>query len=318
MESVTDGNTAVAESTGPTTFAEAFAADASSASEPSSQSPTPADAEVPPTAQESTPATEDRSPYVDRKRFDGVNERMKAAEDWKTRYAFLDGHDPGLVQQLLQQAQTFVPIAQMYQNDKAAFLRQLANDDPNLIAEMARVLASRRNQAPAEPQLVPVALEDGTVVQMPRNPQEWLAFHQQQWMQQVEQKMAPALTAAQKAQEAELTAQSEKAATDFVDGEMGKLPGFKENLDEIGKAVLAAVQQLPPNDPRLQNAEFLKALTYRAYTQVAVPRISQASQSQTLDHLQRKAAASTAPNPGSAVPTTARDIKSFNDPRLQW
>lgn len=317
-QTVSDGNSAA-----PATFAEAFAADASSASDSSTQSPTPAAAEAPPTpGSESTPGAQDeRSPFIPRDRFDEVNRKYNELKAWREQHGWAESVD-------LQAVQKAAEIGQLYTQDRAGYIRQIlaeAVGDPNLApvvrSEAARLLAGARGQQPAvapEPQLVPVQLEDGSVVQVPRDPAAWLAWHQQQWLSQVEQKIAPALQTAEEVKAAkEFAARSQQAqsfAQSFV-GDLQALPHFAEvKADIYDRLSKATLQSDHPDE--------VKATAYRIYTQVfaekVLPKLSQTAQAEQLDDLKRKAAASTVPNPNAAVPSTPRDIKSFNDPRLSW
>lgn len=317
-QTVSDGNSAA-----PATFAEAFAADASSASDPSAQSPTPAAAEAPPTASsESTPgAQDDREPFIPRDRFDQVNGKYNELKAWKEQFGWAETVDRDAVQRAAE-------IGQLYTQDRAGYIRQIlaeAVGDPTLAtvvrSEAARLLAGARGQQPAaapEPQLVPVQLEDGSVVQMPRDPAAWLAWHQQQWLSHVEQKIAPALQTAEDVKAAKEYAvrsqQAQSFAQSFV-GDLQALPHFMEMKADI-------YERLSKTALKSDHPEEVKAAAYQIYTQVlaekVLPKLSQSAQSEQLDELKRKAAASTVPNPHAAAPTTVREIRSFADARLKW
>jgi hypothetical protein len=320
---VVDGNTA-----GPTTFDEAFAADASSASESSDQtngSASPATEQQ--ASSESTPAGDDRSPYIPRQRFDEVNTERNTLKQWKEQYAWAEQINRDQVGQAVE-------LAQRYQRDPIGFLNELAQElqnspelGPQLRSMAARTLAAARGQqqAPQEPQMVPVQLEDGSVVQMPRDPSAWLAWHQQQWMQQVEQKMAPAMTAAQRFQQQEHQAQAQAWSSSFMDEITQTYGDISAHREAIAAEVRSVLDRLPASDARRDAPEFLEALTLRAVNKVVLPALAQAKQqelqkakSTQLDELTRKAGASIAPNPGSATPTAPRAITSFDDPSLQW
>lgn len=322
MEAVTatpDGNTAA-----PATFAEAFAAEASSATDPSGQSSPPAAAAEQPTeASETTPAqTDERSPFIPRTRFDEVNGKYNELKAWKEQYGWVEQVDRAQVEQA-------IALAQRYQRDRVGFLTELAQEiqdhpefGPQLRSMAARTLAAARgSQAPGAaepPPLVPVQLEDGTVVQMPRDPQAWLQWHQQQWLAQVEQKMAPALTAAQKLQQqeaAQLAGQWSANLMADVEQTYGDIKPYRADILQELQRQLASI---PKDDPRQNSPEFLEALTLKAVTKVMLPKLTQRAQSEQLDELQRKASASAVPSPGSATPSVPRDVKGFNDPRLQW
>lgn len=315
------GNTASAPAA-PTSFAEAFAADASPASNPPAQSNDAAAAAQPTTETGTTPAADERSPFIPRQRFDEVNTKLAEHKEWRDKHGWAETVDRAQVDQAVR-------IAQMYQQDRAGYLRSVLAEslaDPQLAplirSELGRALAGQRQAGveDSEPQAdVPVDFGDGKIVRFYSAEQQakreaWL---QKQWMGQVEQKMAPALSAAEKLKQAEAKEQATTWSSGFV-GELAKYPGFSEHKAAIYQDVSRQLAQSGASD----DPAFLEAATLKAYTRIVLPTLAQKTaqqaESRLLDNLQQKAAASTSPNPGSAAPTTQKPITSFHDKALTW
>ena len=319
MEAVTDsgGNSAPATSgsSSPTTFAEAFAADASPASDSSAQSTTPLAAEQPGTGPETSPQQTDRSPFIPRERFDEVNTERTSLKEWRERHAWAEQVNPADLQEAIR-------IAQLSKTDPIAYMQQFVQElqaNPTYSAQLktlaAKALAARQtSQAPTEPQPdLPIQLEDGRVVHLYSADQQakreaWL---QQQWMQGVEQKLQPL-------QQTHETLQAERAAvqqrqqvdhfvtTTFAD--VQTWPGMEDKANQAAVGKYLADRQLESNDPRE-----VQLLVNEAYRKVVLPTLSNKAQSELLDTLKTKAAASTSVNPGSAAATTPKRITKFSD-----
>lgn len=315
MEELSGGNSAPASSTGPTTFEQAFASDASPASDPSATSTTPPAAEQPATDAEVTPEpSEDRSPFIPRARFDEVNTKMNELKQWREQYGWAEGAD----QQAIAQAQQ---IGQLYSTDRAGFIRQLlaeAINDPALApavrSEAARLLGTRQAQAAPEPEgpdLTNLVIDLGNGQTVP------LAALKDAWSREMEQKFAPVVQTAQELREASAHLQQTQQAQQFASGffkDLQKLPDFDALKPEIAKRL--ATERLGSDHP----AE-VQAATYRIYMDLQQSRKSQdiaQAKSDQLDDLQRRAAASTSPNPGSAAPSSPKKVTSFYDKSLQW
>jgi hypothetical protein len=186
----------------------------------------------------------------------------------------------------------------------------------------ARTLAQRSTPPVAnqEPSLVPVQLEDGRVVRMPEDPQAWLAWHQQKWMQGVEQKLQPL-------QQTHETLQAERAAiaqqqeiTNYTTREISGAAKWKgmDNPDFRAK-VAQALERVPvaSDDPRDVSLAFREA--YMAVRDADDVTLTQRAQSTLLDSLKTKAAASTSVNPGSAAASTPRRVDRFDQlPPEAW
>ena len=310
----------------PATFEQAFAADASPAPDPSTQTTDAAAAEQPTAASEASPQQADeRSPFIPRPRFDEVNTERNELKQWKEQYAWAEQVNRDQLAQVQQ-------LAEKYTRDKLGFLNELAQEiqsdpvlGPQLRSMAARTLAAARGQqapaADAEPQLetIPVELQDGRVVQFvtadsQQKREQWL---QRQWLAQAEQKFAPVVQTVEQVKAeraaAEQRAQVEQfATTTFAD--VQTWPGM-DNAD-TRKAVADALKgmALQSDDPR----EVALALN-AAYRKVVVPTLSRKAESSLLDSLQQKAAASTSVNPGSAASSTPKSYKSFTDlPPEAW
>ncbi len=312
------------------TFQQAFAADTSPVSDSTSAAAT-AEATGSPTGAESTPGDETRSPYIPRERFDSVNARMQAAEQKAQALAWAESID----QQSYAEQQQWWARAQQ---DPDGFLTETLLEHPDSVALLekmvlrmqahpehgaklasfaAKQLAARRQSAPpAEPQMVPVQLEDGSVVNMPRDPAEWLAFHQRQWMGQVDERLAPALSAAQQLQAEKAEAVQQQQVAQYATStlrDVSSWPGMES--PETRRAVAEKLSEMPVrgNDPR----DVSLALN-AAYRAVVMPKLASSAQSSLLDSLERKGAAAVGVNPGNAASSTPRDVRSFRDPRLKW
>lgn len=303
------------------TFEDVYAADASSAADPSEQSSTtPPAAGQPGAAPESPQSPDDRSPYIPRARFDEVNTRLKDAETFKQQYEWA-------AQVSREDLAEVVKIAQLSKADPIAYVQQFIADlqaDPQYGAQLrslaARALSHREAapaQQPAAVDMTPtsVQLDDGRVVSL--YSAEQLAAREQLLLSQVDQKYAPALqTAADLKSERELavaTRQADTFASDFLT-EVRTLPNFKSVEPQI-KADLAQLIQsgtVGDHPAELQNA--VRSL----YLKHALPTLQRTAQSAQLDSLQRTAAASSGINPGSAAPTSSKRPVSFEDPSLKW
>lgn len=297
----------------PATFAEAFAADASPASDsPSSDATTPSAAEQPTQANEATPSTgDDRSPFIPRARFDEVNAKKTAAEQWKEQYAWAEKIDQGTMTEA-------IALAQRYKGDPIGFLQELAAEiqahpehGARLRSFAAQQLAAGRGQAaPAAPNYdqIQIDLGDGRAVS--------LGEIQQQWLAKVREELSPVLKSVEQtnAERAQLKAQADADA--FAGSTMQDVstwPGMDNpaNRKAVGDAIKA--MQLTSDDPR-----DLQLALSKAWRQVVLPQIHSSAQSQLMDNLKTKAAASSV-NPGSASPSTPKQYTSFNQlPEDAW
>jgi hypothetical protein len=309
---VSDGNSAAAAPSSPTTFAEAFASDASSASTTPDQSTTPAAAVTPPTS-EGSPQQPDREPFIPRARFDEVNTSLNALKQWKEQYAWAEQ----VPREQLTAAMEF--YRQFNGDDPIAALQTLAQKlqahevhGPKLRSMAARTLAAARGQSQASgPDLSAIAIDLGNGQQVT------LGDLKNQWIAEVEQKFAPVtktveqITADRK--QAERDEQIRAFTTSTFD-DVKTWPGMDnpENGKKLGEAL--AAMQVDGNDPR----EVALALN-KAYRQVVLPTLSAKAESKLLDTLQHKAAATTSVNPGSAAHSAPKPVKSFHDlPADAW
>jgi len=314
MEELSGGNSAPA-SAGPTTFAEAFASDASPASESPAQSNTPPEAALPATdAADSPPGGDERSPFIPRSRFDEVNTERNALKQWKEQYGWAESAD----RQAIEQA---VEIGRLYSTDRLGYARQLLSDmssdpqlGPQLRSELARMLGTRQQQAPPAPAGPDL---DGLVIDLGGGQTVPLKALKEAWLGEAEQKFAPVVETANQLRQANEDAQKTREAMQFAKGfyaDLQKRPDFEALKPEIAKRLSA--ERFTSDHP----AE-VRAATYRIYMELSdqhrTTDIAKAKSDQ-LDDLQRRAAASTSPNPGSAAPSTPRSPKSFYDRDLKW
>jgi hypothetical protein len=309
--------------TGPATFAEAFAADASSASTPSQSHDDTAHASADATAlpvesgaDGTTPATGE--PPKDRWADILENARTKAREEtsaeWK-QYEWAKQVSQQEFQQLAQMAQkaTSDPIA--YMQD---FIKELQTH-PTYSAQLKSLAAkalSQRSAAPQEPQLVKVQLEDGSVVEMPRNPAEWLASQKQQWLAEVEQKLQPVTQTYESLKAKEAAAARQQEITSYVETTQADAltwPGMDDKANRAAVAEELKLARIDGNDPR----EVSLALN-AAWRKVVAPKLSSNGASSLLENLQRKAAAASSVNPGSAASSAPSKVTSFFDKSLAW
>jgi hypothetical protein len=320
-------NSAPAVSSGPSTFAEAFAADASSAPESSQSTEHAATAEQSPGTSEasSTPA-DDRSPFIPRQRFDEVNTRLNELKSWKDQHGWVEQID----QQTLQAAVNFYQGFNDPGGDPVALLQQLAErigshpeHGARLRSLAARQLAAARGQQaqPAAPTMPDpdVAITDGqgNVVGRTYSAEAQAqreAFLKQQWLQEIRNELAPVTKTVHEVHAERAKLASESFASSAMES-FTKLPDFDAHKAEIGQRLKA--MNLQTDDPTVLTLA-VKAIYADVVTPKREQQISSKAQSQLLDNLQQKAAASTSVNPGSAAPSTPRQITSFHDPALQW
>lgn len=311
-DTTTGGNTTVEARP---TFEQAFAADASPAPDTTVQTTTPSAAVQPTAAQAPPQQTEDRSPFIPRARFDEVNARAKAAEEWKQKYAYAERVPQEQFDQMTQWFNRAHTDKLAFAQDLIAELQADPEVGPQLKSLAARALGHRQPQAPAAPaaEYPVIQLEDGRSVD--------LNALKAQWTEQMRAEYAPAVQTAQELKQEREAVAAQASADKFATGLMGELTqlaGFNEHKTAIATEVQRIIAQYPKGDPRTNSPEFLEAAAFRAYHKVALPHLGAKAQSQMLDSMQRTAAASTGVNPGSAAPTTPRRAKSFDDKSLQW
>jgi hypothetical protein len=317
MESLsTDGGNS--SSGAPASFADAFAADASPASTPSTPPTTTADAVVPPAAGDDTTPGQDRSPFIPRERFDAVHGERNTLKEWKEQHAWAETVDRTAVAEAQR-------IGQLFANDKPGFIREVLADavnDPSLAplvrSEAARLLGSRSPQAATAPPAVdmtpvPVQLENGQVI--PLYTADQLGALKQQWMQEMRTEFAPAQQTAEQFQKAaqhyERVQQADGFAKSFY-GDLSKLPGFTEHKEAIR-------QELGTTRLETDHPAEVRAAALAIYNRVVVPKLLAGRESKVLEDLQQRAHAATSVNPGSAAPSSPRAITSFKDlPADAW
>lgn len=308
----------------PLTFEAAFAAESTPASTPSETSVTPAPAAMGPddSAGVDTPVEDDRSPFIPRNRFDGVNQRMKDAEAWKTAHAWADGIDP----------HTFTHVQQWYERARAdpdGFLisEVLDHADPMTLLDtiltrvqahpthsqglksfIGRKLAQQKSQT--EPQFL-IPQPDGTIaVDMTALP-KW-----QEWQEQrIAQKLLGEIAPIKERFAAEERARQVDDFATTTSSEALSWPGMDN--DAIRTQVAAEYWRMVEHQRNLSPEQLTLALN-AAWRKVAIPQLRAQSESSLLDTLQQKAHAASGVAPGRAAPATSRRPQSFSDPALQW
>lgn len=308
--------------TGPATFAEAFAADASSASNPSPTTPaasTSADATVPPAAtgsESATPATGE--PPKDRWHDILENARTKTRQEveaeWK-QYEWakqVNQEEFTKIAELARKASAD-PIA--YLTDYIKELQAHPTYSQQLKSLAARAL-SQRTQAQG-PDLTPiqVQLENGQTVGL--YTAEQIAALQQQWLAQAEQKFQPFTQSVEQMQAERAAYAKQQEISQYVEtthADVVTWPGMDDKANQVAVAEELKRMRINDDDPR----EVSLALN-AAWRKVVAPKLSSKGESQLLDTLQRKAAASTSVNPGSTSATSPRAITKFSDlPADAW
>lgn len=316
-------NDAPASSGASATFEQAFASDASPASATPEQSNSATAAAQPATTQEQPQQDDERSPFIPRARFNEVNERMKAAEEWRKSRAWAEQLDEAHYREMAQWYQRADQDPITFATEYIAGLQQHPTYGPQLRSLAARTLAQGRGQTEEQEPAPNVAITDaqGNVVGHTYDA-ETLAKRDairdarliQQVVQQVEQRFSPVVKTVEQVQAERTKAAAEQFGRTAYD-QLKSLPQFEQHKADIAKALEAT--QLPPD----ASEELVLMAAKAAYAQVVLPRLqsatTQQAQSQLLDNLHQKAAASSV-NPGSAAPTSPRRIDSFYSKDLQW
>lgn len=305
----------------PTSFAEAFAADASPASDPgqSSQESAPA-AETPETAAPAPgdhASSEDRSPYIPRARFDEVNSKLAELKSWRESRAWAEQVDPQTFQTMRE---WYVRAAQDPQSFAMSLVDELSNDPryaQAMRSEWARRLGTRgQGNAPAEPEMpqpdVEIVDAQGRVTGRTYSDQQLARrdeFLRAQVLKDVDAKYAPHVQTleAVKREREQLAREADAAAfgKSFI-AELATMPLFKENVQEI-RAKLAETR-LASDHP-----DAVRAAAYKIYMQVVGPKLQTQQQQSVVADFQRKAQASTGINPASSAPSSPTRPKSFAD-----
>jgi len=310
-----DGNSAPAPAASPTTFAEAFAADASSASNTPEQS-NDAAAAVQPTTPEGSPQqqADERSPFIPRPRFDEVVTERNALKQFKEQYAWAEQVPREQLTSMMEfysQFQSGDPIEAL--NTLASRLQADPVHGPKLRSMAAKTLAAHRGQS--QPQNTGPDL-NAIVVDLGNGQQFSLADFRKQILAEAEQKFAPVAQTVEQYKAEKAAAEQQAQIAQFTTStfeDVKTWPGMDspDNQKKVGEALKA--MQIDGSDPR----EVALALN-AAYRQVVLPTLGSKSEARLLDTLQQKAAAAHSVNPGAAANAAPANITSFHDSRLQW
>lgn len=305
-------------SAAPLTFEQAFAADASPASDPSQQSNDATAAAQPTTEAEASPQQPDeRSPFIPRARFDEVVTARQQAEE------------------ALQAWKDYEWVRQIPANDFKSVVDRLVRTKGDPIAVITELIGEAAADPQWGPKLRQLALQQSqpsapkpglpdlsqVVVDLGNGQTLSLADFKASVLSEVEQKFGQPLQTVEQIAAERQQLQAQQAADKFAQATIGKLaalPGFDQHKAQIGDYVA----QHPPRDDQgrfTDDPHALRAAAYEAYLQIVVPTLSSSAQSQLLDDLKHKARASTSVNPGSAAPSTPKAYGSFAElPADAW
>lgn len=320
------GNSAPAPAASPSTFAEAFASEASPVSEPVETSTTTPAAVQPGTETTEPPQqTDERSPFIPRTRFDEVNTERNTLKAWREQHAWAERPE---VQQIVQM------IANSKGDPMAFFAQQFADlaQHPTYSQQLRTFLGQQfgglrqqRQAAPATPQEpqpdVAIYNDQGQEVGRTFSAKalaERDAFLKHQLLQEVNQSFAPEMqtlkTIQQERQQQAAQTQASEFASSLVQ-EFQSIPGFDPKTHGPALAAEIAKIQLAPD----AHPAVVEAAARKAVLNVVLPTLGQKAQSSLLDNLQKKAAANTSVNPGSTAPSTPRAYTSFGQlPADAW
>jgi hypothetical protein len=245
-------------------------------------------------------------PFDDHKRI--LENARKANDEYRQRVGWAEQIDPQEFQQVQQLARTLSanPIEGLQQ--LIGEIRKDPQYDAQLKSLAARALSQRSQPAPAEPEMVQVQLEDGSVVMMPRDPQAWLAHQQRQWEANLEQRLQPLQKTHEQLQAERQALQQQQQIEHFVTSTMTDVTTWQGMETKEAQAALAndlAQARINPNDPR----EVRDALN-NSYRRVIVPTLLTGSRQAVLNDIQRQAGASTV-NPsqsGTRAPKTMEQM----------
>ena len=302
------------------TMEAAFAADVAPAADPLPATPTPEDgsaeqaspaATVPPVEQPTGEVPEGSGPIpLDRHKaiLDGAYKERDALkqqlETIKQQTGWLESPEG---QQLRQWSHAFQTNPRAWFAQTAQELVQAYPDlAGSLRSDAARILAGGRTAQPEvdlEPD-IPVVDDKGQVVNHAYSAARVKQFVTHAVAEALAKEVGPLKQTVQSVEQERRLAADTAKAHDVAKAEYAKAqawPGFTEHVKDIA----AAYEQHP--EWSLQDA----------YIAVAVPKLRQSGQAQTLTDLKTKAAASTV-NPATAAVTTTQRPKSLTDPSLVW
>jgi hypothetical protein len=311
------------------TFEQAFAADASPASDtPASATASP---EGPAANTGSDAPADDRSPFIPRSRFDSVNTERNELRSKMEALKWAEQVNPDAFQQVhgwYEKAKAdpkgFVISEVLSQPNAIEILNDIAErlqNDPARNAELRsfigkKLAQQRQSQPEAAPQFL-IPQPDGSVaVDMAQFP-KWQEWNERQVLQKLTGEIQPIkerLAAEDKRIEAVKQAQAVDEFADHHAADARTWPGMDNDTirTEVAQEYWRRVEH-----KTLSNEQLLVELN-AAWRTVAVPKLNARSESKLLDSLQQKAHASTGVAPGSAASAATGRPKSFDDPSLKW
>ena len=319
---VSGGNSASDSAAGPATFAEAFASDASPAPGTQDSSPTPAAEAAPPSDPGASPAATDRSPFIPRARFDEVNTKLNELKQWQEQHAWAAQIPRDQLQAMVQRFQQIHADPVTHVQELIAELQAHPTHGQTLRSLAARTLATRQQPAAEQMPAPDVSITDGqgNVVGQTYSAEQLArrdAFLRSQMLAEIRKEFAPVVETVQQVRDREAQAEAARQAETFSKDFYAELKGLAAFAD-VEPQIKADLIQLVQANQVTDEPTALRAATYQLYLKHALPKLTATAQSQLLDNLQQKAAASTSPNPGSAAPTTPKRVTSFSDPSLVW
>lgn len=329
-----DGSTATptadtgSTTTGPATFSDQSLswADDSSASTPASDAsaaPASADATDPPASSDTpdgtTPATGEppKERWTDILANARAKEREAALGEWRQKHGWAEQVD----QQEFAQIQRIARA--VHNGDRIAGLQELIaeirKDDPGFDAQLrsfaARTLAQRNAT-----QATPTDLDPINVGTLP-NGQPFMAYSAEQVQAIVDRAVAgvrqefdPVVKTHEQLQAERVAIQQQQAITTFAAKTMDTASKWKGMNDPDFRRRVAerlSLARVDGGDSRDVSLAFRDA--YLEVRDMEDQTLTQKAEARTLDTLQRKAAASTSVNPGSAAPSTPKAVRSFHD-----
>lgn len=321
--------------TGPTSFSDTSLtwSDAPSASDPIPDSPV---TDTPPASATETPATEatetgqpqqgepPQERWADILANTRAKEREAALSEWRQKHGWAEQVNPQEFQQVAEMAKRASADPIGYLTDFIKELQGSPEHAAQLRSLAARALA-QRSGAPAEqePQPdLPIQLEDGRVVHLYSAEQQAKreAFLQQRWLQSVEQKLQPLQQSYEQQQEAAKAYAAQQDRLTYANQTAETAAKWKGMSDPVFRQrVTERLAQMQVNGDDKRDVSLALHDAYLAVRDENDQTATQKAQSQLLDNLQRKAAASTSVNPGSAAASTPKRVDRFDQlPKEAW
>lgn len=241
------------------------------------------------------------------------NARLKAVEEWKTKYGWAEQVNEADIREAVR-------IAQLAQKDPIAYVKEFIKDlqthatyGPQLKSLAAQALAQRAQQAEQEPQPdLPIQLEDGRVVHLYSAEQQAKreAFLQKQWLQSVEQKLQPLQQTHEQLQARAAALQQQQAVDHFVTttyADVQTWEGMQDKANQVAVAEALKAMKVNSDDPR----EVSIALN-TAYRQAVLPKLLGAKAQAVLTTTNAKVDAGSIGNPAQTTVNAPAPLKDLS------